>query len=99
MNTITIDIPEAMMQMLQSQNEPLQSLLLEALNEYFDKKSLAKSKIGGLCDSFEIIEPKSNGQKMAEALKQISVTYSLSGLNPQEWQRENRGDRPFPDRD
>ncbi|MGB2924308.1 MAG: hypothetical protein WBB82_03325 [Limnothrix sp.] len=91
MNTITIDIPETMMQRLQARNQPLQSLLLEALHQYINQDS-------SLENSSDLISG-SDGQKMADALKQIALNHSLSDINPQDWQREIRQDRQMPNRD
>jgi hypothetical protein len=60
MNTITIHIPEEMMQRLQLYNQPLQSLLIEALNEYLDNKASTIVKTWELCGSLEVTEPKHN---------------------------------------
>lgn len=46
-----------------------------------------------------ITEPKSNGQKMSEALSKIANKNIFSDINPQKWQREIRQDRPLPNRD
>ena len=93
MMSITINIPEEMMQRVESQNQSLQSLLLEALNECLEKKDMTKSKTWELCETFEIAKNVSKGQKMAEALNQIAMSHSLDEINPQDWQREIRGDR------
>lgn len=101
MTTITFNISKEIMQRLQSQNKPLQSILIEALNEYlgkqsaveFEVKSLTRTKTWELCGKFKIKKEASNGQKMADILKKIALKYSLSGVNPQDWQRKIRGDR------
>lgn len=57
MNTLTINIPDDMMQKLEAQNQPLPTLLLQALNEYLEKRSPAKTKTWELCGAFEIANP------------------------------------------
>ena len=42
---------------------------------------------------------KSNGQKMAEALKKVSENNIFAKVDPLEWQREIRQDRSLPNRD
>lgn len=42
---------------------------------------------------------KTNGQKMAEALKKISKNNVFAEINPQKWQQEIRQDRSLPNRD
>ncbi|WP_143589343.1 MULTISPECIES: hypothetical protein [Cyanophyceae] len=42
------------MQKLEEQDQPLQSLLLEAISEYLEKRSLAKTKTWELCGAFEV---------------------------------------------
>jgi hypothetical protein len=44
-------------------------------------------------------QSNSNGQKMAEALKKLSVNNTFSEIDPQKWQREIRQDRSLPNRD
>lgn len=44
MSQLTVDIPDDIMQKLEEQDQPLQSLLLEAISEYLEKRSLAKTK-------------------------------------------------------
>jgi hypothetical protein len=46
-----------------------------------------------------ITEPKSNGQKMSEALSKISKNSNFANINPQKWQQEKRQDRSLPNRD
>lgn len=46
-----------------------------------------------------LIENKSNGQKMAKALKKIAHNNTFSKINPSEWQKEIRQDRPLLNRD
>ncbi|GBF80484.1 hypothetical protein AsFPU1_1885 [Aphanothece sacrum FPU1] len=46
-----------------------------------------------------INENKSNGRKMAEALRKISKNNTFSEVDPQQWQQEIRQDRPLPNRD
>ena len=49
----------------------------------------------------EIAAPqkKSNGQKMAEALRKISKKNIFAEVDPQKWQQEIRQDRSLPNRD
>ena len=42
---------------------------------------------------------KSNGYKMAEALRKISKKNILTEIDPQKWQQEIRQDRSLPNRD
>jgi hypothetical protein len=42
---------------------------------------------------------KSNGQKMAEALRKISKKNIFAEIDPQKWQQEIRQDRSLPNRD
>ena len=42
-----------------------------------------------------LIENKSNGKKMAEALKKIADNNTFSNINPSQWQKEIRQDRPL----
>ncbi|MEB3312374.1 MAG: hypothetical protein VKJ02_19280 [Snowella sp.] len=42
---------------------------------------------------------KSNGQKMAEALKKVSENNMFSKIDPLQWQQESRQDRSLPNRD
>ncbi len=44
-------------------------------------------------------EPKSHGNKMAEALKKISKNNVFATINPQKWQQEIRQERTLPNRD
>ncbi|NET62251.1 MAG: hypothetical protein F6K47_40940 [Symploca sp. SIO2E6] len=46
-----------------------------------------------------IIETRSDGKKMAEALDKLSKNNAFAGVDPQEWQREIRQDRTLPNRD
>ncbi|ANV90691.1 hypothetical protein [Picosynechococcus sp. PCC 8807] len=57
MNKLTINIPEDMMQKLAEQDQPLQSLLLQAINEYLEKRSSVKTKTWELCGAFEVTNP------------------------------------------
>jgi hypothetical protein len=106
MNTLTINIPDEMMQKLEAQNQPLQTLILQALNDYLQKypkveaktDDLTKTKTWELCGKFEIHKPTSNGQRMADALNHIALTHSLAELDPITWQKDTRGDRPLSDR-
>jgi predicted transcriptional regulator len=50
------------------------------------------------CEDFTQIT-KTNGQKMAEALKKISKNKAFAEINPQKWQQEIRQDRYLPNRD
>ena len=52
MNTITLEIPDEMLQKLQAQDQSLQDMLLEAINEYLERKILINSKTWELCGSF-----------------------------------------------
>jgi len=54
MNTITLEIPDEMLQKLQAQDQSLQDMLLEAINEYLERKILINSKIWELCGSFSV---------------------------------------------
>jgi hypothetical protein len=42
---------------------------------------------------------KSNGQKMAEALKKVSENNIFTKIDPLQWQQETRQDRSLPHRD
>lgn len=42
---------------------------------------------------------KSDGKKMAEALRKISKNNNFANIDPQQWQQENRQDRTLPNRD
>jgi hypothetical protein len=42
---------------------------------------------------------KSNGQKMAKALRKISKKNIFAEIDPQKWQQEIRQDRSLPNRD
>jgi hypothetical protein len=42
---------------------------------------------------------KSNGQKMAEALKKVSENNMFAKIDPLQWQQEAREDRSLPNRD
>ena len=50
-----------------------------------------------LLEETEII--KSNGQKMAEALKKVSENNIFAKIDPLQWQQETRQDRSLPNRD
>lgn len=39
------------------------------------------------------------GQRMAAALQKIAESHALAGINPAQWEREERSDRPLPTRD
>ena len=54
MNTITLEIPDEMLQKLQAQDQSLQDMLLEAINEYLERKILINSKTWELCGSFSV---------------------------------------------
>ena len=46
-----------------------------------------------------IHKTKSNGKKMAEALKKIAQNNALDEIDAQKWQQEIRQDRSLPNRD
>lgn len=46
-----------------------------------------------------LIKNKSNGQKMANALEKIAHKNTFSNINPSEWQKEIRQERPLLNRD
>ncbi len=56
-------------------------------------------KIQELLEKTQIIEHKSNGKKMAEALRQIAKNNTFSEIDAIEWQKNIRQDRPLPNRD
>lgn len=107
MKTITVKISDDIMKKLQEQDQPLQTLLLQALNDYLQKslktdvpiENLTKANIEELYDDFQIDEAISNGQRMADSLNQIAMASSLTQLDPISWQKEIRGDRQLPNRD
>lgn len=57
MSKLTVNIPDDMMQKLEEQNQPFQTLLLQALNEYLEKRSSMKIKTWELCGAFEVTNP------------------------------------------
>ena len=51
-------------------------------------------------DAIPSTPKESDGQKMAEALREIAARGGLSELgDPSEWQRQQRQDRPLPGRE
>ncbi|MCA2624785.1 hypothetical protein PN470_11850 [Microcystis sp. CS-574] len=44
-------------------------------------------------------ENRSNGQKMANALKKIANNNTFTAVDTQQWQQQNRCDRSLPNRD
>lgn len=52
-----------------------------------------------LLEEITINKTQSNGQKMAEALRKIANNKTFSEIDPQQWQKEIRQDRPLPNRD
>ncbi|ANV84286.1 hypothetical protein AWQ21_07755 [Picosynechococcus sp. PCC 7003] len=58
MNVI-VNIPDDVIQKLEAQNQPLQTLLLQALNEYLEKRSPTTTKTWELCGTFEVTNPNS----------------------------------------
>ena len=70
MNTITLEIPDEMLQKLQGQDQSLQDMLLEAINEYLERKILINSKTWELCGSFSV---QSN---LAQLSSQQSTNYA-----------------------
>ncbi|MDJ0729642.1 MAG: hypothetical protein QNJ33_06575 [Crocosphaera sp.] len=56
-------------------------------------------QIQELLEETPIIEHKSNGKKMAEALRKIAKNNAFSEISAREWQKNIRQDRPLPNRD
>lgn len=52
-----------------------------------------------LLEETSTTEPKSDGQKMAEALRKICKNNAFTNVDPQKWQQEIRQDRSLPNRD
>ncbi len=50
-------------------------------------------KIQELLEKTQIIEHKSNGKKMAEALRKIAKNNTFSKIDAREWQKSIRQDR------
>ncbi|WP_030006940.1 hypothetical protein [Picosynechococcus sp. NKBG042902] len=76
MNKITLEVPEEMMQRLKSQNQPLQSLLLQALNEYLEQRSPTKTKTWELCGAFEVVN-----LDPSELISEIGLTNYAENLD------------------
>ncbi len=76
MNVLTINIPDDIMQKLEKQDQPLQTLLLQAINEYLEKRSPAKTKTWELCGAFEVANPDPS-----ELISEIGLTNYAENLD------------------
>ena len=56
-------------------------------------------KIQELLEETPILEYKSDGKKMAEALRKISKNNTFSEIDARKWQKNIRQDRLLPNRD
>ena len=60
MSTITLNIPDRLMNQLQGRSETIEFLLLKALEDYLQKESfdIRQTKTWELCGSFVVLNPE-----------------------------------------
>jgi hypothetical protein len=78
MGKITVDLPDEMLNKLQSQNQTLQTILMEVINEYLERKTLKHaSNTRKLCGNFEVIADQKEKSKSTNHQKITNYAENL----------------------
>ena len=82
MSTITLKIPDRLMNQLQGRSETIEFLLLKALEDYLQKESfdIPQTKTGEIGGSLEVPNPALMESPEALMLKKEQTVLSLDGL-------------------
>lgn len=70
MTKINLKIPNEILHKINQQGEPLEKVLVEAINNYLEQKELVKSKTWELCGSLKVSDDDTSETNYAENLDQ-----------------------------
>ncbi|QDZ40725.1 hypothetical protein FRE64_12650 [Euhalothece natronophila Z-M001] len=70
MTKINLEIPNEILHKINQQGEPLEKVLVEAINNYLEQKELVKSKTWELCGSLKVSDYDTSETNYAENIDQ-----------------------------